>query len=93
MQYNFYVRTFAGSLPRTCLSLREYSKQTCHSSQKGNAFHQCRSQDHVSTNVVRSLGLAGNGFYGTFTDLSDTDTGTHSGKARANCTITRLYSV
>jgi hypothetical protein len=88
MQYNFYVLSCAKRL-----SFREYSEQTCHSSQKGNTFYQGRSQDHVSTNVVRSFGLAGNGFYSALTDLSDTDTGTYSGKACANCTITRLYSV
>jgi hypothetical protein len=75
MQYHFYVRT---------CRLFEYSQQTCHSSQKGNTFYERRSQDHVRTNVVRSFRLAGNGFYGSFTDQTDTDTGTDCGEACTN---------
>jgi hypothetical protein len=71
----------------------EYGKQTRYGSQQGNALYQCSSQDHVGTNVVRSFRLAGNGFYGPFTDLSDTDTGAYSGKTCANRTIPRLYHI
>jgi hypothetical protein len=80
MQYDFYVRR----------GLFEYRKQTCNGSQKGNPFHQCRGEDHVSTNVVRSFRLAGDAFYGAFTDLTDTDTGANGRKTCANCTITGL---
>jgi hypothetical protein len=82
MQYEFYVLSglFA-----------EYSQQTCYGGEKGNTFNQGRSQDHVCTNVVRSFRLTGNGFNSAFTDLTDTDTGTDSGEACANRTITRLY--
>jgi hypothetical protein len=73
--------------------LTEYRKQTGNGSQKGNPFDQGRSQDHVSTNVVRSFRLAGNGVYSAFTDLTDTDTGTDSGKTCTQSTITGLYYV
>ena len=88
MQYDFYVLTPQKHADH-CLF--ENSEQTCYSSQKGNPFNQRHGQDHVGTNVVRSFRLAGNGFYSSFTDLSDTDTGTYSGKTCAYCTITRLY--
>jgi hypothetical protein len=87
-----FANFFANHLAQR-LSFCEYSEQTCHGSKKGNTFYEGRSEDHVSTNVVRSFGLAGDGFYSAFTDLSDTDTGTYSGEACANCAITRLYSV
>jgi hypothetical protein len=73
----------------TCL-LRKYSEQTGNGGQKGNPFDQGRSQDHVSTNVIRSFGLAGNGVNSTFTDLTDTDTGTDSGEACTQRTVTGL---
>jgi hypothetical protein len=73
--------------------LFEHGKQTCYGSQKSNAFDQGRSKDHVGTNVIRCFGLAGDSFYGALTDLTDTDTGTDSGEARPNGTITRLYHI
>lgn len=81
MQYNSYVRS----------RLMEHGKQTCYGSQKGNPFDQRRCEDHVGTNVVRSFRLAGNAFYGAFTDLTDTDTCTNGGKTCADSTITGLY--
>ncbi|HMH22353.1 MAG TPA: hypothetical protein VK563_11275 [Puia sp.] len=71
MQYDFYVRSL----------FLEDSQQACNGSQQGDAFYKRRSQDHVGTNVVRSFRLAGNGFYSSFTDQTDTDTGADSGKA------------
>jgi hypothetical protein len=68
----------------------EYGKQTSHSSQKGNAFYQCRSKDHVSTNVIGSFRLTGNGFNSTLTDHTYTDTSTDGRKACAYCTKTGL---
>src|SRR5258708_39942647 len=85
MQYDFYVPV--------CRLLVEHSKKTCYSSQKGNPFNQRRGQDHVGTNVVPSFRLAVNGFYRSFTDLSDTDTRTHSRKTCPSCPITRRYSI
>jgi hypothetical protein len=73
--------------------LLEYSKQTRNGSQKGNPFNQGRSQDHVSTNVVRSFRLTGNGVYSAFTYLTDADTGADSGKTCAQSTVTGLYYV
>jgi hypothetical protein len=73
--------------------LLEYRKQTGHRSQKGNPFHQCRSEDHVGTNVVRSFGLPGDAFNGTLTDLTNTDTGTNRRKTCANRTKTGLSNV
>jgi hypothetical protein len=66
------------------------NEQTCNGSQKGNAFYECRGQDHVGTNVIRSFGLAGDTFYSAFTDLADTDTGTDGGETCTNCAITGL---
>jgi hypothetical protein len=73
--------------------LLEHSKQTGNGSEKSNAFYESRSEDHVSTNVVRSFRLTGNRVNGAFTDLADTDTGTDSGEACTQSTITGLYYV
>jgi hypothetical protein len=56
------------------LCLHEHCKNTCDNGKKCNTFYQRGSKDHVCTNVVHSLRLAGNTFYGAFTDLTDTDT-------------------
>ncbi len=78
----------------TCTGgLLEHREQTGHRSEKGDPFHQRRSEDHVGTNVVRSFGLAGDAFYGTFTDLTDTDTGADRGKTCADGTKTGLSNV
>ena len=37
-----------------------------------------------------SFGLAGDAFYGAFTDLTDTDTGADGGKTCTDCAITGL---
>ena len=82
MQYVFYV-----------LRLFEYSEQTCYGSQKGNTFYEGRSQDHVSTNVVRSFRLTGNGVNCSLTDLADTDTSANSSEASAQSAITWLNHI
>jgi hypothetical protein len=66
--------------------LAEYSQQTSYGSQQGNAFYEGRSKDHVSTNVIGSFRLTGNGLNGTFTDHTYTDTSTDSRKACADST-------
>jgi len=78
---------------QTIALLLEYCEQTSNGSQKGNTLNQSRSQDHVSTNVVRSFRLAGNGVNSAFTDLSNTDTGTDRGKTCTQCTITGLNNI
>ncbi len=85
----FYVRVVRNSCIKPS-GLFNCNEQTCYGSEKGNAFYECRGQDHVGTNVIRSFRLAGDTFYSAFTDLSDTDTGTDGGETCANCAITRL---
>ena len=57
-------------------SLFQYSKKTCDNREKGNTLNESGSQDHVRTNVISSLWLTRNRFYCTFTNLTDTNTGT-----------------
>jgi len=51
MQYVFYVR-HCPCRPFQPMQLFDCDEQTCYSSQKGNAFHECCGQDHVGTNVI-----------------------------------------
>lgn len=55
----------------------QYSQDTCDNREQGNTLYESGSQDHVRTDVVRSFRLTGDAFYSTFTDLTDTDTGTN----------------
>jgi hypothetical protein len=73
--------------------LLEDREKTCNGGQKGNPFHQRCGQDHVAANFTRCFRLAGNGFNGSLTDLTDTDTGTDSGKTCADRTIAWLYHI
>jgi hypothetical protein len=89
MQYVFRVHHCPYRLIQP-MQLFNCDEQTCYSSEKGNAFHECRGQDHVGTNVICSLGLAGNALNSAFTDLADADAGTYGRETCTNCAITGL---
>jgi hypothetical protein len=89
MQYVFTCVTTQIGLVKP-IRLLNCDEQTCYGSQKGNAFDECRRQDHVGTNVICSFRLAGNTLYSAFTNLADTDTGTDGREACANCAISGL---
>jgi hypothetical protein len=88
----FYVR-HCPYRPVQPIRLFNCDEQTCNGSQKGNTFYQGRSEDPVGTNVVSSFRLAGDAFYGAFTDLADTDACAHGGEACADSAITGLYYI
>jgi hypothetical protein len=60
------------------VGLFEYSQQTCYRSEKSNPFYERSRQDHVCTNVVGRFRLTRDRINSTFTNLTDTDTGTDS---------------
>src|ERR1700733_5818753 len=64
---------------------QNHSKEPYDDAKQCSTFNQCRCKDHVCPDVIHGFRLTGNGFYGTFTDLTDPDTGTDCGKTRADC--------
>jgi len=69
---------FALRVVQTGLPLHHDGEDTGDHTEEGNPFYQGRSKDHVGADISGYLGLAGNGFQGTFTDLSHANTGAKS---------------
>lgn len=60
------------------------SQDTCDNPEQCHTFHEGCSQDHVRADVTGSFRLAGDAFYSTAANLSDTHTGTQSSETGTN---------